>query len=88
MMVQDVNAKQRKHPHREYSYGPYPIEVGGTLIISSITLLVILVGLLIAVPMNKWILGRKIGWALIAIWTISTIVNVVIEVTDVWKGMD
>ncbi|UKZ77436.1 hypothetical protein TrVFT333_005157 [Trichoderma virens FT-333] len=55
----------------------------GTLMISSITLLVILVGLLIAVPLNKWILSRRIGWALIAIWVASTVANVVVELTGV-----
>lgn len=85
MMVQDANLKHRQHPELPLQYGPYPIKVGVTLIISSITLLVILVGLLIAVPMNKWILGRKIGWTLIAAWTLSTALNVVVEVTGVWQ---
>lgn len=85
MMVQDANLKHRLHPEQPLQYGPYPIKVGVTLIISSITLLVILVGLLIAVPMNKWILGRKIGWTLIAIWTLSTILNVVVELSGIWQ---
>lgn len=57
------------------------MDVSKTLIVSGITLLVTLVGLLIAVPANGWVLSRRIGWALIALWTISTIFNVVIEVT-------
>ena len=52
--------------------------------ISAITLLITLVGLLIIVPLNKWILSRKIGYGLIALWVVSTIVNVVVEVTGVW----
>ncbi|UKZ51613.1 hypothetical protein TrVGV298_005374 [Trichoderma virens] len=83
MMVQDANHHQSKHPGDDYAYKPYRIQIGGTLMISSITLLVILVGLLIAVPLNKWILSRRIGWALIAIWVASTVANVVVELTGV-----
>ena len=57
------------------------------MLISSVTLLVMLLLLLILVPLNKWILSRKIGWCLIALWTVSTILNVVVEVTGIW-GMD
>lgn len=81
MMVQDANRRQHKHPDRSYDYGPYKVQVGGTLLISSITLLIMLVGLLIVVPMNKWVLSRKIGWTLIVMWTVSTIANVVVEIT-------
>lgn len=81
MMVQDANHHHRKHPGDRYAYKPYRIQIGGTLMISSITLLVILVSLLISVPLNKWILSRKIGWVLIAMWSASTIINVVVELT-------
>ncbi|KAK1250369.1 hypothetical protein MKX08_010372 [Trichoderma sp. CBMAI-0020] len=81
MMVQDANHHHSKHPGDDYAYKPYRIQIGGTLMISSITLLVILLGLLISVPLNKWILSRKIGWVLIAMWSASTIVNVVVELT-------
>ena len=85
MMIQDANRKQKKHPNRPVTYGPYRVQVGGTLMISAVTLLVILTLLLIVVPLNKWILSRKIGWGLIALWTISTIANVVVEVTGIWE---
>lgn len=81
MMVQDANHHHSKHPGDHYAYKPYRIQIGGTLMISSITLLIILVSLLISVPLNKWILSRRIGWALIAMWSASTIVNVVVELT-------
>lgn len=87
MMVQKANTKHHKHPKDPIHYKPYRVQVGGTLMISSITLLVTLVGLLIIVPMNKWILSRKIGWGLIALWVVSTIVNVIVEVTGVWGEM-
>lgn len=86
MMVQGANRERGKHPDRPVHYGPYPVKIGGTLMVSSVTLIVILTGLLIAVPMNKWVLSRKIGWALIAVWSISTAVNVAMEVSGVWGG--
>jgi sodium/potassium/calcium exchanger 6 len=56
------------------------------LIVSGVTLLITLIGLLIAVPMNKWILSRKIGWVLIGVWCVSTTVNVVLEVLGVGES--
>ncbi|KAF4445962.1 cation exchanger [Fusarium albosuccineum] len=87
MMIQKANKKHRKNPSHPIKYKPYRIQVGGTLMISAITLLVTLVGLLIVVPMNKWILSRKIGWGLITVWAVSTIVNVIVEVTGAWGEM-
>jgi sodium/potassium/calcium exchanger 6 len=49
--------------------------------VSAVTLLVTLVGLLIAVPANKWIMSKKIGWGLIILWSISTIVNLAVEIS-------
>ncbi|KND95206.1 putative cation exchanger C3A12.06c [Tolypocladium ophioglossoides CBS 100239] len=88
MMVQSANRKHAKHPERPMEYGPYPVQVGGTLLVSSITLLIILVLLLIVVPLNKWVLSRKIGWGLIALWTTGTILNVVVEATGIWGEAD
>jgi sodium/potassium/calcium exchanger 6 len=84
MMVQAANHRSRQHPDEPQRYGPYRVQVGGTLMISAIALLVILASLLIVVPLNKWILTRKLGWSLIALWAASTIVNVVVEVTGAW----
>lgn len=84
MIIQAANKRQAKHPERPFKHKPYKVAVGGTLMVSAIALLITLVGLLIVVPMNKWILSRKIGYGLIALWTVSTVVNVVIEMTGVW----
>lgn len=59
----------------------YEIEVSSTLLISAITLLGTLLFLLIAVPMSGWRMTKSIGWSLIGIWTVSTIINVIFEVT-------
>ncbi|CAI7594209.1 unnamed protein product [Penicillium glandicola] len=59
---------------------PYEIAISKVLVISGATLLVILVGLLIVVPMNKWRMDRRIGWGLVAVWCVSTLGNVIAEV--------
>ena len=87
MMIKKANKKHHKNPSSPIKYKPYRIQVNGTLLISAITLLVTLIGLLIVVPWNKWILSRKIGWGLIILWVVSTVVNVVVEVTGVWGQM-
>lgn len=84
MMIKDAHHQQRENPGEPARYGPYHVKVGSTLIVSAITLMVMLSGLLIAVPLNKWVLSRRIGWSLIAMWFVSTVVNVVVEVTGVW----
>ncbi|KAF7878945.1 hypothetical protein EAF04_000148 [Stromatinia cepivora] len=84
MTIKDANHKHFKHPNKDIKYKPYQIEVSGTLMVSGITLLITLVGLLIAVPMNKWIMSRKIGWGLIILWSISTVINVGVEISGVW----
>lgn len=84
MMAQQAKRQHVKHPERPMQYGPYRVQVGGTLMVSSITLLIILFLLLVLVPMNKWILSRRIGWVVIVLWALSTAVNVVIELTGTW----
>jgi solute carrier family 24 (sodium/potassium/calcium exchanger), member 6 len=59
---------------------PFKIAISKTLVISGVTLLIILVGLLIVVPLNHWKMDRKIGCGLIVIWTLSTLGNVIVEV--------
>jgi sodium/potassium/calcium exchanger 6 len=85
IMLMGAEHRHEKHPKKGLRFHSYHIEVSKTLVVSGITLLITLVGLLVAVPLNKWVLSRKIGWALIGLWTASTIFNVVIEVTG-WLG--
>ena len=85
MTVKDGHHNHAKHPDRPMIYKPYQVEVSGTLVVSGVTLLVTLVGLLIAVPLNKWIMSRRIGWGLIILWSVSTIINLVVEITGVWR---
>jgi sodium/potassium/calcium exchanger 6 len=61
----------------------YGIDVSSTLVISAVTLLVTLLVLLVWVPLNRWMMSRRIGVTLIAIWTVGTIVNVIVDITGV-----
>ena len=80
MTIHDSKGWHERHPTRPVKYKPYQLEVSGTLVISGVTLLVTLLGLLVAVPLNGWKMDRRIGWGLVALWTASTIGNVVVEV--------
>ena len=80
MTVTRATSKHAKHPSRPIKYKPYEIEVSTTLMISGITLLVTLLGLLIVVPLNGWKMDRKIGFGLILLWSLSTVGNVIVEV--------
>ncbi|KAL9080082.1 MAG: hypothetical protein Q9157_001105 [Trypethelium eluteriae] len=86
MMVRAADKRHHRHPQKEFKYKPYEIDVGGTLLISGVVLLVTLAGLLIAVPMNKWWMDRKIGWGLVALWVLGTTGNIVLEVTGFEVG--
>lgn len=79
MTVNKATQKHAKHPHKPIKYKPYEIEVSTTLMISGITLLVTLIGLLIVVPLNGWKMDRKIGFGLILVWSLSTVGNVIVE---------
>lgn len=80
MTIKAGNGRHERHPNKPMKYKPYQIDVGGTLIISGITLVVTLLGLLIVVPLNGWKMDRRIGWGLVALWCASTIGNIVMEI--------
>lgn len=80
MTIQKGEKSHEKHPGRPMKFKPYQIEVGRTLLVSGITLLITLAGLLVVVPLRGWWMDRKVGWGLIILWSISTIGNVVVEV--------
>ncbi|KAI3400452.1 hypothetical protein diail_3073 [Diaporthe ilicicola] len=87
MSIKGAKHHHKKHPDEPLHYKSYRIEVTGTLFISAITVLLTLVMLLILVPTNKWMMTRKIGLTLITLWTVSTIVNVIVEVTGAWSAV-
>ncbi|KAM3415062.1 hypothetical protein BST61_g10197 [Cercospora zeina] len=88
ILIKGAERRHEKHPGKHFKFHSYHMEVSKTLIVSGVTLLITLLGLLIAVPLNRWVLSRKIGWSLIALWTVSTIFNVVIEVTGILGGAE
>jgi len=81
--IQGGRHRQTKHPDQPITFKPYHIDVSTTLVISGATLLVTLVGLLLAVPWRGWRMDRVIGWGLVALWCCSTLANVVVEVVGV-----
>ncbi len=87
MGIRSANEEHGRHPDRPLRYEPYKIQVGGTLMVSAITVLLTLVVLLIVVPSNQWILSRKMGWGSISLWTVGTIVNLVFELTGTWSDV-
>ncbi|KAJ6145288.1 Sodium/calcium exchanger membrane region [Penicillium chermesinum] len=60
----------------------YKITISKVLVISGATLLMVLVGLLIVVPLNHWKMDRTIGYGLIVVWCLSTVGNVIAELTS------
>lgn len=79
---------KKQHPHESSHspvllghHPPYEIAISKVLVISGASLLVVLVGLLIVVPLNHWRMDRKIGWGLIVLWGVSTLGNVIAEVS-------
>ncbi|KAK3694974.1 Sodium/calcium exchanger protein-domain-containing protein [Podospora appendiculata] len=87
MTVRSATKSHKKHPDRPLRYKPYRIQVGGTLMISAVTVLLTLIILLIVVPSNKWVMSRRIGLGLITIWAVSTAANVLIECFGIWADV-
>jgi sodium/potassium/calcium exchanger 6 len=87
MGIRAAKEKGRKHPGMPLRYKPYRIEVGGTLMVSAVTVLLTLVVLLIVVPRNGWVMSRRIGWGLIGIWTVGTVVNLAVEMTGTFADV-
>lgn len=61
---------------------PYHVEVGKTLLVSGVSLLIVLIATLILVPMNGYWMNRKLGGALIGAYCIVLALNIA---TEVWK---
>lgn len=68
------------HKSPDGTTGAYHIPVSKTLAISGATLLIILVSLLVIVPLNAWKMDRKVGTGLVAVWVVSTLGNVLVEI--------
>lgn len=82
--IQSANHHHQKHPDRPLHYKTYNIEVSTSLMVSALVLLMTLLVLLVVVPLNKWIMSKKIGYGLIGLWTVGTVANLAIEMTGFW----
>ncbi|KAF2844361.1 sodium/calcium exchanger protein-like protein [Plenodomus tracheiphilus IPT5] len=80
MIITKGEHQHDKHPKQGIHFRPYHIAVSTTLVISGATLLFTLAGLLVAVPMRRWKMDKVIGWGLVALWSVSTFANVLVEV--------
>lgn len=80
MILTKGEHRHDKHPNEPIHFKPYHIAVSTTLVISGASLLVTLAGLLVAVPIRKWRMDKVIGLGLMAMWVVSTAVNVLVEV--------
>ncbi|KAJ8121601.1 hypothetical protein O1611_g10060 [Lasiodiplodia mahajangana] len=85
--IHAANKHHMKYPDEPFRYEPYHIQVTGTLMVSTLALLVTLFSLLVIVPMNKWMMTRRIGCGLIVLWTASTVANLAIEITGAWQDV-
>lgn len=83
MTIRGGERRHEKHPDQPLKYKPYQIEVGQTLLVSGVALLVTLLGLLIVVPLRGWWMDRRVGAGLIALWVLSTVGNVIVEAVGV-----
>lgn len=81
ILIRGAERRHEKHPDKDFKFKPYHIEVERTLIISGFTLVLTLLGLIVAVPLNGYRFGKRIGWCLIMLWLVSTIVNVTFELS-------
>ncbi|AOA64195.1 hypothetical protein PP7435_CHR3-2601 [Komagataella phaffii CBS 7435] len=57
----------------------FHIDISSTLFTSSLFLLLSLVFLLVAIPLNNWYFERWIGTVIVAFWCVGTTINVLIE---------
>lgn len=80
LTVRSGEHRAHKHHSKHVKFRPYELEISTTLMISGITLLVTLLGLLIVVPLNGWRMDRKVGIGLVTLWTLSTLGNVLVEI--------
>ncbi|CEH13334.1 K-dependent Na :Ca2 antiporter [Ceraceosorus bombacis] len=64
----------------QWADGVYHIDFSPTLLVSSMGLLTILIGTLIAVPLNGFYLSRPLGWTLIGTYAVIMTTNILVEI--------
>ncbi|KAK9451221.1 Sodium/calcium exchanger protein-domain-containing protein [Limtongia smithiae] len=61
----------------------YKLEIASSLVVSAATLFLNLLLFLVGVPLSHWRMTRIIGIASLAIWTVGTATNVILEIMSV-----
>lgn len=64
---------------------PYAIQFSPTLIVSGCGLLLVLLATLIIVPLNGFLMSRRLGLALITAYVVVLAVNIVVEIKTAKK---
>ncbi|KAL8286445.1 hypothetical protein RQP46_004462 [Phenoliferia psychrophenolica] len=59
---------------------PLHVEMGRTLLVSGAGLLAVLIATLIAVPMNGYMMSKRMGWTLIGAYVVVLSINILVEV--------
>jgi solute carrier family 24 (sodium/potassium/calcium exchanger), member 6 len=62
------------------SNAEYRVSLSPTLLVSTVALFLALSSMLIVVPFNKWRMTRVFGICLVALYAISTITSVLVEI--------
>lgn len=68
--------------HHKHDYSGYRFELSNTLFISSATLMLTVLFLSVAIPLNNWVFSKPLGVTTISIWAVSTALNVYLETTS------
>lgn len=59
---------------------PYHVDMGKTLVVSGVSLLIVLVATLILVPLNGYWMNRRLGAGLIAAYGVVLATNIAVEI--------
>ncbi|KAF9564448.1 hypothetical protein EC968_004500 [Mortierella alpina] len=60
-----------------------PLEISPTLFVSLVAVLLTMLGMFVVVPRNGYVFSRWWGWTLVAVYVVSMVVNVVLEVKHI-----
>ena len=86
MVISRADHRHHKHPDKDLKFKPYKVEVSTTLMVSAVALLVTLCGLLVVVPLNRWMMDRRIGVGLVVLWVVATAGNLGVELSGIGKA--
>jgi len=68
------------------THQPVQVQMSTTLIVSGISLLAVLVGTLITVPLNGFVMSRRWALGLISVYVLVMSANVIVEINSEKKA--